>query len=102
MNVSRLVTSPGYQAQVAAQAIRNAQNAQALSGDGAAAAGVGVALLAILAVPLALRGWAGHYVGKQFARPKSGAVVGAIFGAPGMGLLSLFPGDKKTTKKGSK
>jgi hypothetical protein len=53
---------------------------------------IGLALIVIglIAARLAM-GW---YVGKQFDRPISGSVVGGIFGAKGLGVLSLFPGDK--------
>lgn len=47
--------------------------------------GVVVALLAV-------RGAVGWYVGKQFKRPYWGIAAGAIGGAPGLGILSLFPG----------
>ncbi|MFA4971440.1 MAG: hypothetical protein WC683_02420 [bacterium] len=46
----------------------------------------------IVLVVVALRGAAGWYIGKQFKRPYLGIAAGAIGGAPGLGILSLFPG----------
>ena len=54
-----------------------------------AVVGIGAVVLALLALRFA----AGWYVGKQFQRPVSGTIVGGIFGAPGLGVLSFFPGD---------
>jgi hypothetical protein len=67
-----------------------ARREQVATGNAAVVAGIGAIVLGIIAA----RAAAGWYIGKQFDRPKSGAAVGAIFGAPGMGVLSLFPGDK--------
>ena len=59
------------------------------------AAGAGAVLAVVgglVLVVVALRGAAGWYVGKQFKRPYLGIAAGAIGGAPGLGILSLFPG----------
>ncbi|MHC4617121.1 MAG: hypothetical protein ACYTEQ_05140 [Planctomycetota bacterium] len=64
------------------------------SAAGGALLALGGVLLLILILILALRFYAGWYVGKHFQRPVSGALVGGIFGAPGMGVLSLFPGKR--------
>lgn len=64
-------------------------------------AGAGLAVGAIagaLLILLGLRIGAAWYVGKQFGRPVSGALVGGIFGAPGLGVLSLFPPTAKPNK----
>ena len=50
-----------------------------------AAVGIG----ALVAVVVA-RGVMGYYVGHKFNRGVSGALVGSIFGAPGMGVVALF------------
>jgi hypothetical protein len=52
--------------------------------------GLALIVIGIIAARLAM-GW---YVGKQFNRPVSGSIVGGIFGPKGLGVLSLFPGDK--------
>lgn len=56
---------------------------------------VGPAIVVGVLVLLGLRVAASWFVGKQFNRPVSGAIVGGIFGAIGLGALSLFPGEKK-------
>ena len=55
---------------------------------------VAAAVLGGLAVLLGLRVGAAWYVGKQIGRPVSGAIAGGIFGAPGLGIMSLFPSEK--------
>ena len=56
----------------------------------------GTAVLAIVggvvAALLIARGAAGWYIGKQIKRPYWGIAAGAIGGAPGLGILSFFPG----------
>ena len=57
-----------------------------------AGAGLAVGALAgAMLLLLGLRIGASWYIGKQFDRPVSGAIVGGIFGVPGLGVLSLFP-----------
>jgi len=61
--------------------------------NNSAAAGTILAIVGgVLVTILVLRGAAGWYIGKQFKRPYWGMAAGAIGGAPGLGILSLFPG----------
>lgn len=50
-----------------------------------------LALIGGAIVLIGLRVGASWYIGKKLGRPTSGAVVGGLFGAPGLGVLSLFP-----------
>jgi len=61
-----------------------------------------LALLGGVAILLGLRVAASWYVGKKIGHPTSGAIVGGIFGAPGLGVLSLFPGNKSAVRNAKK
>lgn len=74
--------------------VRPRETMPSSGGNGGAALFLG-AIAGVLLVLVALRAGAGWYIGKQFGRPKSGALVGGIFGAPGLGVLSLFPGGRR-------
>lgn len=52
-------------------------------------AGVGTAVVALIALRFA----AAWYVGKQFDQGASGAIIGGIFGVPGLGVLALVTKD---------
>jgi hypothetical protein len=89
--------NPVELARLASAYVQSRRQERALRGVGSAAAGEQQALTALLAAGLAVvvgllvvRGTMGYYVGKRLGRPKAGAVTGAIFGAPGMGVLSLL------------
>ena len=45
---------------------------------------------AVLVGIIVVRAAAGYYIGKQFGRPKASAAMGAFFGAPGVGVVSLW------------
>lgn len=50
---------------------------------------------AVLIGIIIVRAAAAYYIGKQFGRPKASAAMGAFFGAPGVGVVSLWGKGKK-------
>jgi len=94
--INTMAFSPGlYYAQSLMAAKRPGLSAsESLDLDNADTAMLGVvAVIALVGLGASMA--IGYYVGKEFGRPKTGAVAGGLFGVPGMAAVSLLGKAKK-------
>jgi hypothetical protein len=90
-NIMDKTASPGE-----AAIMRAYQPKAPMQGTGSAA---GIALIGgALLLLVGLRFGAAWYVGKKIGRPTSGTILGGVFGAPALGVLSLFPPSGKSAR----